>query len=84
MDQMPRRTQVTAPFEIPLFALTDSFDFDSFVGTTCRGVYGPYDPFLATSLVQQAVAAGNIAGVAAAGVTDPRLQVKTVLINFVG
>ena len=48
----------------------------SFVGTTCRSVYGPYDPFLASSLaqVQQAVAAGNQH--ALAGVNDPRLQVQ--------
>ncbi len=46
------------------------------MGTTCRSVYGPYDPFLATSLaqVQQAVAAGNHPG-AVQGVNDPRLQV---------
>jgi len=55
-----------------------------FIGTTCQqSVYGPYDPFLASSLaqVQQAVAAGGHHTIA--GVTDPRIQVILKLCLFI-
>lgn len=54
--------------------IRDFLTFSSFIGATCRSVYGPYDPFLATSLaqVQQAVAVGGHHQVT--GISDPRIQ----------
>jgi len=47
----------------------------SLIGASCRSIYGPFDPFLASSLaqVQQAIAAASQHQIS--GVTDPRIQV---------
>jgi hypothetical protein len=70
-----RGTHVSTP------TCPDSFDtiFSgfSFMGATCRSLYGPYDQFLATSLaqLQQSLAAGAHPTLSP-GVADPRLQVR--------
>ena len=47
-----------------------------------RSVYGPYDPFLATSLAQVQAAAAAAGNPAVTGVTDPRLQVRKASLMY--